>query len=85
MFRSLFKVKFVAGRAQRSGGSVFEPFNGRALLLLQIDQILIENPKNAVQAAVDFRDLVRMPARFLNDAGHAGVDDRRRPAGLGHQ
>ena len=42
-FRFFLQIDFVAGGAQRGGGSVFQPFYGGPFLLLQIDQFLVEN------------------------------------------
>ena len=61
-------------------GQFYNAFDGLAFLFLKIDQVLVQNAKDPVQAAEDFLDLIGMPARLLNDPGHARVNHRRRSA-----
>ena len=82
LLRLSLEVDFVSAGPQGRGGCVLQPFDGRPFLLLQINQFLIENSQNAVPAAVELLDLVRMPARFLDYPGQAGVNDRRGSARL---
>ena len=84
-FRFFLEIDLVTAGPQRRGGRVFQPFDGRPFFLLQVDQILVENSQNAVQAAINLLDLFRIPSGLLDHASHAGVNDRRRPARLRDQ
>src|SRR5436309_12696195 len=85
VLRLFLEVDFVTTGAQGGGRRVFQTFDRLAFLLLQVNQIFIKNPEDAVQAAINFLNLIGMPSRFLNNARHAGIDDRCRPAGLRYQ
>src|SRR5689334_20525667 len=85
LFRLLLEINFIAAGPERGGRRVLQPLDGGPFFLLQINQFLVENAEDAVGATIDFLDLVRMAARFLNHSGHAGVDHRGRPARLRHQ
>ena len=79
------KLNLVAAGAQRGAGCVLEFLDRAGLFLVQVDQVFMEDAINTIQAAVYFLDIVQVPAGLLNDPGHAGIDHRRRAAGLGHQ
>ena len=84
LFRRLLEIELVTACAERRGRSVFEALDGFGFLVVQVNEIFAQNPPNAVEAAVDLFDAL-VPARFLNDAGDAGVDHGGRPARLGDQ
>ena len=81
----LLKLNLVAAGAQRGAGCVLEFLDRAGLFLVQVDQVFVEDAINTIQTAVDFLDVVQMPACLLDDTGHAGIDHRSRAAGLGHQ
>src|SRR5262249_46343830 len=58
--------------------------DGFGFLVVQVDEILAENPQNAIEAAVDLLDAL-VSSCFLNEAGDAGVDHGCGPARLGDQ
>ena len=80
----LLEIDFIAAGAQRGGGGMLQPFDGLGLLLVDVDQVLIQDAENAIEAAVNFLDAF-MFARFLDDACHTGVDNRGGSAGLRDQ
>ncbi len=84
-FGLFLEIDFVPARAEGSSRGVLQPFDGMALLLQDIDEILVEHPENAIAPAVDFLDCVRVLSRFLDHASHTGVNDGRRAAGLCHK
>ena len=84
LLRLLLEIDLVAAGAQRGGGRVFQALDGPRLLVVDVNEFLVQDAQDAVGAAVDFLDAL-VPARFLNHAGQAGVDDGRRPARLRHQ
>ena len=85
LLRLLLEINLVAAGAQRGGGRVAAGPRWSALLLVvDVNEFLVEDAEDAVGAAVDFLDAL-VPARFLNDAGQAGVDDGRRAARLRDQ
>ena len=83
LFGLFLEINFVTAGAQRGGRGVFEALDGPGLLLVDINQLLVEHAEDAVEAAVDFLDAFVL-ARFLDDARHAGVDDRGGAARLCH-
>ncbi len=85
LFGVFIETNLVAAGAQRGARSVLEFLDGAGLLLVQVDQVFVQDAKDAVKPAVNLHDLIRVFAGFLDDAGHAGVDDRRGAAGLAHQ
>ena len=73
-FRLFLEIDFVAAGAERGCGRMAQSFNGLGLLLVDVDQLLIENAEDAVEAAVNFLDAL-MFAGFLKHAGEARVND----------
>jgi len=59
---------------------MLQAFDGFPLLFLDVDKLLIEDAEDPVEPAIDFFDLVRMPASFLNDPSYTGIDDGSGPA-----
>ncbi len=82
LFRSFLEIELVTAGAEGRRRGVLEAFDRLGFLVVQVDEILAQDPPNAVEAAVDFFDAL-VPARFLNDAGDAGVDYGGGAAGLG--
>ena len=79
----LFEINFIAAGAERGGGGVFKALDGLGLFLVDVNQLLVEEAEDAVEAAVDFLNTF-VPARFLDDSRHAGVDDCGGAARLCH-
>src|SRR5207237_4668861 len=83
-FGPLFEIDFVAAAPEGRGRSVFQAGDRASLLLVNIEQFLVEDAEDAIEAAVDFLDAIVF-TRFLDDAGKARVDDGCGSAGLGDQ
>ena len=79
------ELNLVAASTQRRGGGVLEFLDRARFLLVQVDQVLVKDAEDAVEPAVNLLDLFRVSAGLLDDAGHAGVDDRGGAAGLADQ
>ena len=84
LLRLLFEIQFVAAGTERRRGRVFQPFDGFSFLLVNVDQLLVKNAENAVDAPIDFLNAL-VPPRFLNHPGQARIDHGGRPARLRHQ
>ncbi len=67
-------LQLVAAGAEGGAGRVAETANGLLGLRSEIDEILVEDPENAVERAVDFLDAVVIQC-FRDHAFDAGVND----------
>ena len=70
---SLF-AQFVAAGPEGGSRCVSQPANGLLGLFGEVDQVLLENSENPVQAPVDFLDTT-VVKRFFNNTSQTGVDD----------
>ena len=79
LFRLVLEIDLVTAGAQGSSRRVLEPLDGLGVFLTDIDQLLTQNAVYTVHSTVNFLNAF-VPPGLLNDAGHAGVDNRSRPA-----
>jgi hypothetical protein len=75
-------LHLVAAGAERGARGVMQGAEGLLGLRGEVDQVLVEDPVDTVQGAVDFRDVILMVEGFGDDSGEAGVDDGRGAAAL---
>jgi len=64
-FRVLFEIELVAAGAERRGGRVAQAIDGFRFLIVDVDEVFIEDAKDAVGGTIDFFDVL-MAACFLD-------------------
>ena len=63
---------------------MFKGLYGFVALLVDVDEVLIENAVNAIEATIDLFYAFMSPG-FVDNAGDTGVNDRGGAAALGDQ
>ena len=82
-FRFLFEIDLVTAGAEGGGRGMLERLDGFGQFLAQINQVLVENSKNAVPPA-KYMGNAAMTHRFLHHSSQTGIDDGGWTPGLRH-
>ncbi len=85
LFCTMFvdRPELVPAGSERSTRGVFQRSDREFRLKTGIDQVFRQRAEDAVVASIDLDNLVRVPARCLQDTAGRGVDHRANSAGLG--
>src|SRR5205085_11543912 len=78
----LHALQLVAGAAEGAARRVAQLADRGGGLLAGVDEVFVQRAEDAIPARVDLADLLAVPARGLDHARGAGVDDGRDAARL---
>jgi hypothetical protein len=81
-FRMRLEVDFVTAGPQGGRGRVFQPLDRAGVEFVEVDEVLVQDAEDAVEAAVNLLDASGVFAHALDDTSQACVDHRRGSARL---